>query len=303
MATIEQDSKSAQLSIERHPVTIYLVLTFVLSWGGFLLAGAPGLLSGTSWQDDPRFQTAVLAMLAGPPVAGVLSTLLFSGSPGLRELLSRLLRWRVAIRWYLIALLSAPLLQLVVLLALSLISPMFLPSIVTSDDRAGLLVGGFVVGIVGGLVEELGWTGFAIPRLRARYGIHGTGLVIGVVWGAWHLLQMWWVGATSSENLPPALFLPLYFLSAIATLTAFRILMVRVYDRTGSLLVAVLMHASYIFSTLFVLAPPTRGESFLIYSGVFTGVLWGVVAVVSICRPPSGRRLIRTGSPDSPFRT
>lgn len=64
--------------------------------------------------------------------------------------------------------------------------------------------------------------------------------------------------------------------------------MVWVYEHTGSLLVAVLMHAGYIFSTLFVLAPPTKGEPFLIYSGVFTALLWGVVAVmvVSFKRSP-----------------
>jgi hypothetical protein len=58
--------------------------------------------------------------------------------------------------------------------------------------------------------------------------------------------------------------------------------MVWVYDRTESLLVAILMHASYIFSTLFVLAPPTTGAPFLIYSGVFTVALWGVVAAVAV---------------------
>jgi hypothetical protein len=91
---------------------------------------------------------------------------------------------------------------------------------------------------------------------------------------------MWWVGGTSSEALPPALFLPLYFLFAIAQLTAYRVLMVWVYDHTESLLVAILMHASYIFSTLFVLAPPTTGVPFLTYSGLFTVALWVVIGAV-----------------------
>ena len=58
--------------------------------------------------------------------------------------------------------------------------------------------------------------------------------------------------------------------------------MVWVYDRTESLLVAVLMHASYIFSTLFVLAPLTTGVSFLTYTSVFAVALWIVVAAVAI---------------------
>ena len=160
----------------------------------------------------------------------------------------------------------------------------------TTDDKAAILVSGIATGLAGGFVEELGWTGFAIPRLTARYGVLGTGLIVGPAWGAWHLLQMWWVGGTSSEALPLALFLPLFFLSAVAILTAYRVLMVWVYDRTGSLLVAVLMHASYIFSTLFVFAPPTTGAPFLTYSGVFAVALWVVVAVVVCTNPGSPRQ-------------
>jgi membrane protease YdiL (CAAX protease family) len=282
VAIEEQDPTTSTAFIQRHPVGIYLALVFAISWGGFLMLGGSGLFAGTAWQSDPRFMVAVAAMLAGPPVAGILSTALVSGRAGLRDLLSRLLRWRLPGRWYAVALLTAPLVQLIVLLALSRISPVFFPSIVTADDTAGLLVSAVAVGIVGGLVEELGWTGFAIPRLRVRYGMLASGLIMGVVWGAWHLLQMWWVGRTSSEELPPGLFLPLYFLSATAALTAFRVLMVWVYDRTESLFVSILMHASYIFTTLFVLAPPTTGMPFLIYSGVFVVALWIVVAVVIV---------------------
>jgi len=209
-------------------------------------------------------------------------TVLVSGTAGLRGLISRLLKWRVDGRWYAVALLTAPIIETTVLLVLSRISPVFLPAIVTRDDRAALLVSGIAIGLAGGFVEELGWTGFAIPRLTTRYGVLGTGLIVGPAWGAWHLLQMWWVGGTSSEALPLTLFLPLFFLSAVATLMAYRVLMVWVYDRTGSLLVAVLMHASYIFSTLFVLAPPTTGVPFLTYSGVFAVALWVVVAAVAM---------------------
>lgn len=58
--------------IKTHPVLTYYALTFAISWGGFLLVGGPGLFSGTNWQSDPLFMFAVLAMLAGPNVAGIL---------------------------------------------------------------------------------------------------------------------------------------------------------------------------------------------------------------------------------------
>lgn len=183
MAIDVHDSTAVGMMIRRHPVGTYLALTFAISWGGFLWVGGSGIITGTNWQTDPRFPAAVLLMLAGPPVAGILSTLLVSGKSGLAEMFSRLLRWQVAGRWYAVALLVAPIVQLVVLMTLSRISPEFLPSIVTTTDKASLLVPGILVGIVGGLVEELGWTGFAIPRLVGRHRILTTGVFMGLVWG------------------------------------------------------------------------------------------------------------------------
>ena len=271
----------AQSFLKKRPVQTYFALTIVISWSGLLMVGGAGFFAGSSWQSDPRFLPAIQAMLLGPPVTGILCTMLFSGTTGLRELLVRLSRWRICGRWYAVALLGAPLIQGGVLVVLSLISPVYLPSIVNSSDKAGLLLTAIVYGLVGGLVEELGWTGFAIPHLRKRFSVFTTGLIVGVVWGVWHMLQMWWVGSTSFEAVSPGIFLPLYFLTAIAALTAYRVLMVWVYDRTASLFIAVLMHASYIVCTLFVLAPPTTGMPFLVYSGVFVVVLWLTVAVVS----------------------
>ncbi len=262
-----------------YPVRTYYGLTFTISWGGFLIAGGPGIFAGSEWKTDPLFPIAVLAMLAGPPIAGFLCTIGFSGKRGLHELKSRLFRWRVGARWYAIGVLTAPLLQLAVLIALSGFSPVFLPAIATAENKLALVVPGIAVGLIGGFVEELGWTGFVIPHIREQHGVFSTGIFVGVLWVVWHLLQMWWVGNTSSEALPLSLFLPLYFVSALAALTAYRILMVWVYDRTKSLLVAVLMHASYIFTTLFVLAPPTTGAPLLIYTGFFAGILWIIVAV------------------------
>ena len=271
----------ARVFLKKHPVRTYFALTLAISWSGLIMVGGAGLFTGSSWQTDPRFLPAIQTMLLGPPVAGILSTILFSGATGLRDLLVRLIRWRVHGRWYAVALLGAPLIQGGVLVALSLSAPIYLPAIVKSSDRAGLLLPAIAYGLVGGLVEELGWTGFAVPRLRARFSVFATGLIVGVVWGVWHMLQVWWVGSTSFDAVPAGIFLPLYFLTAIAALTAYRVLMVWVYDRTASLFVAVLMHGSYIIFTLFVLAPPTTGLPFLIYSGAFVAVLWLAVTVVA----------------------
>jgi membrane protease YdiL (CAAX protease family) len=114
----------------------------------------------------------MLAWVAGPPIGGIVLTGLLNGRKGFRELGFRLLRWRVGARWCPVAFLTAPLVFTAVLLALSLSSPEFLPRILTTDKASVLL---FALGwgfIGGGFLEELGWTGFAVPTLlrRMRYG-------------------------------------------------------------------------------------------------------------------------------------
>jgi membrane protease YdiL (CAAX protease family) len=170
----------------------------------------------------------------------------------------------------------------VVLLALSLLSPEFLPAPVTTGKFAPLLLG-IGWGLAGGFFEELGWTGFAVPSLRSRHGVLATGLIVGVLWAVWHLPQGIWTASASSGPIPPILFVIVGFLSSY--LIPYRILMVWVYDRTGSLLVAILMHASLIASSIsgFGLAPPSiSGVPFLIMFFAFTGLLWLIVAAVTV---------------------
>lgn len=91
---------SGESIVKRHPVATYVVLTFGISWGGALLAiGSGGGMRGTTPASDPRFAYALVAMLAGPSVAGALMTWFVSGRVGLRQLLLRVLRWRVGVAW------------------------------------------------------------------------------------------------------------------------------------------------------------------------------------------------------------
>ena len=152
--------------ITRHPVPAYFVLTFAISWGGVLLViGGPGGIPGGTAQNDPLFPFVVLAMLAGPSVAGILLTGLIDGRAGLREFRSRLLKWRVGARWYAAALLAAPLLMTATLLALSFTSRVS-PRHIHVTRQGAVLLFGIAVGLAAGFFEELGWTGFAVPGLN-----------------------------------------------------------------------------------------------------------------------------------------
>jgi membrane protease YdiL (CAAX protease family) len=265
--------------IKRHAVPTYLVLTFAISWGGILLlTGGLGPMFGADWRSDPRFMFALLASPVAAAVAGLALTGLTAGRAGYRELLARLLRWRVGARWYAFALLLAPLwtLAVAVLLALSLRSPEFLPEIFTAQDPVGLLLPGIVTGLWVGFFEELGWTGFAIPRLRLRHAILATGLLVGVVWGAWHFPAF-----RESGSFAGALPLTVLMVKLFAWLPAYRVLMVWVYDRTDSLLVPALMHMSLTATTM-ILALPVLSDAQTLTNGlVGAGALWAVVAAVA----------------------
>ena len=279
--------KTIKAFIKRHSLLSYYALAFAISWGGILIAVGlgPGGFSATPQQFQMAVPYAVPVMILGPSVAGILLTGLLYGRAGLREFRSRLLMWRVGARWYAVALLTAPLSMMAVLLVLSLVSPEYLPRIFTASDRTALLLMGIAVGLTAGIFEELGWTGFAVPTLlRLRYGVLGTGLIVGVLRGAWHLPINFWASGVTSGELSLAVFAPVWLLGIlVGSLTAFRVLMVWVYESTGSLLVAMLMHVS-LASCTFILTPPVGGAPYWIIGFAYAAALWVIVAAISLAQ-------------------
>jgi membrane protease YdiL (CAAX protease family) len=273
--------------IKCHLVSSFFALAFAYSWiwWGVLFVVAPkGFEAG-------RAEMGALALYglfgaAGSSVASIVITRVVDGRDGLQALFSRLGKWRVNFVWYGAALLVTPLLLTVILLALSfVVSPVFLPAVLTSRDIATLLGFGIIVGLVAGFFEELGWTGFAIPKLQIRYGALATGLIVGVLWGIWHFLPDFW-GRVGSFG---ALYIPNYVVFVIGVV-AYRILIVWVYNNSkGSLLLAVLMHASFSGSQA-IFIPALSAADWVLVQAVFAAVLWLVVAFVVAM---TGKRLVR----------
>ena len=283
--------QSIKTFIKGHPVLTYYALVFAISWGSALVFMGLGAFLGTKEISFVGLSPiALLAFLAGPSVAGILTAGLVHGKAGLRDVGSRLLRWRVGIRWYAVALLTAPLLTIATLLALSLTSPVFLPALVTSADKASLLLAGIASALVVPVFEELGWTGFAVPELRKRYGVLTTGLIVGLIWGVWHL-PLFAGSAGSSTIIPPALFLAVLLFS---WLVAYRVLMVWAYDRTRSLLMMMVMHAPIVFGSLVLIPLSLSPERVATFDLAFAALLWVVVVVVALA---NGGHLSRQSVP------
>lgn len=283
--------------VRRHPAASYFALTFAISWGVIVLlmiVQRTGLIA-TKEDFERLLPLWVVALVLGPSVSGVLMTWLVGGRQGLRDYKARLLRWRVGARWYAAALLTAPLYFLAVGLAMSAFSPELLPGLFTSDDPAALVIRGLAIALIAGVVEELGWTGFAVPTLRRRHGAVATGLIVGVLWGIWHFLPKIW-GSAANDLVA---YMPVDLMTAVVGLTGFRILMVWVYDGTRSLLLGILMHAGLTFSTL-VLQPLITGAP-LIRIGLALAVApWLIVAAVAWIRYRRARTTADAGWAASP---
>ena len=267
--------------IKRQPVLSYYLLVFAISWGGILiLIGGPDHIPGTKEQAEKLFVPALLIMFAGPFISGILMNFLIDGKEGLRKLLSRFLRWRTEGRWYAIAIFTGPILVATLLFGLSLFNHEFLPGIITAKDKISLMIFGVAWGIIGGgLFEETGWTGFAVPQLRKQCSILSTGLIVGILWGIWHFMIAFWasnyLAAADSWTMFVASFVAFYLLA----LPAYRVLLVLVYDRTGSLPVIMLMHAFLSASTL-IFQPSSSGKIAFIWNLVLGIILWIIVATI-----------------------
>ena len=253
----------------RHPLLGYFALTYGISWGGILaVLGATGFDLTVLRPLDTGLM--FVSMLLGPSIAGLTMTALLDGRAGLRELRSRLLCWRVAPRWYALALLTLPVLMLAVLWPFSLIAD--------SPFAPRFHWPMLAIGLVAGTFEEIGWTGFASPRLLARQRSFAAGLSLGLVWAMWHVLVDFRQNYSAMGTVW-TIWLLQFAVLYLASLTAYRILMTWMFAHTGSLLLAVLMHASYT-GWLLVLFPATSFEQGLAWQTTLAAALCLVVAVV-----------------------
>lgn len=286
--------------IKRYPFASYCGLLLLISWGGLLLLLGRGLFASNATDVAELLPLVLLVNFAGPPIAGIVMTTLVHGKAGLRDLRDRLTNWRVGARWYAIALLTAPILVLAILLALDLTAFRYPLGILTTPDKASLLAIGIGWGLLGGgLLEELGWTGFAVPILRQRHDALTTGIAVGLLWGLWHLPITYWVmHGNSAGTLSFAGFTAMFVFFHFGALPAYRVLLVWLHDRTRSLPATMLMHAMYSASRVIFNPVALAGVALVLYDGLSAAALWLLVAIAAAAmrsqRYPARRRRAST---------
>ncbi|MEO9006640.1 MAG: CPBP family intramembrane glutamic endopeptidase [Candidatus Dormibacter sp.] len=254
-------------------VAIFYVLAFSLSWLIEILqvAAARGLIH-LQLPGAIGFLSPLAPMLA----AGLMSVR-EGGMRGLRHLLGRLLRWRVAPAWYVAVLARFPVLGLVAVslaYAVSGRTPDFSANYIRSvfpqfpqNLSPWLLVLPFLLySILTTIPEEVGWRGFALPRMQERWGAVYASLAVGALWGLWHLPDFFYPQAVQS-----GISFPLFLAGTLST----SILFTWVFNGTaGSLLMVSVLHSSFNATDVFLpLLPQVTGT---------TLQLWLWVAVITL---------------------
>jgi len=263
---IEMDGAGRKhANLRGHLTTAYFVLVFAVAWAGCFAVIGPRLMRGESVPFSD-VALAAIPMFLAPALVGVAMTFVADGKAGLRELLSRMVRWRVGARWY-APLVIFPAMILACLLPLSVLaSPGFTPYI---------FLPGIAIGLLAGYFEEVGWTGFAFPRLRPKYGALGGALVIGLLQTTWHVAADF-MGAYGARGV---YWLP-HFILFMISMTAMRVVLVWVYVNTGSVLLAQLVHASSTgFLSVLVPLSLSPAQDTLFY-GVYSIALWAVAVPI-----------------------
>mgnify|MGYP006294546837 CR=1 FL=1 len=203
----------------------------------------------------------------GPTISALILIGLQQGKDGLRALAGKLTRWRVSWIWYAVSL-AAP--ALVIIAALQIYQALGGANLVFNDPGEWylVLVVFFYVLFTSVLGEEIGWRGYAFPRLLRSFSPLGASLILGLIWGLWHLPLFWMPWDFHSEMA----FLP-FLIQVLASSVIYGWLYV---NTGGSLLIIHLFHtASNASAGLLPLLPMSTGgdlRPFWLAVGLLTAV-------------------------------
>lgn len=255
--------------LQRHPVAAYFLLTLLISWSAAVALAAHSFARGHAVSQSIGL-LIFPAMLLGPCIGGILLTWLTDGREGLRNLFARLRRWRVAIKWYALLLLP-PALVLLVLFSLK--------RAVSTEFSPNTFYIGILFGIPAGIFEEIGWLGYAYPKMVLKWSPLKSAILLGLLWSLWHLPAINFLGASAPHG---AYWFP-FFLAFGFVMTAMRVLICWQYTNTASVLLAQIMHASST-GALVVFSPPVSAGDETMWYVIYGCALWAVVGLIAVKR-------------------
>jgi uncharacterized protein len=251
--------------VRKHPLIAFFVLAYLLTWWIYPLLRFSPLLG--------------IFGLFGPALAAIIMAAVTEGKPGVKALLRRTVLWRVGVPWYVIAL------GLPILLSLATAALAYLVG-ASEFIRVGALAPIELVLFVLIVGEELGWRGYALPKLLEKRSPLIASLILGVLWGLWHV-PTFVIPGTPQYGLPATAFMLLTI--------EYSILMTWVFLHTqGSVLIATLFHGAINLSQgalVGTLDGATRYWLLCIVYGVAA-----IIAAIALARNTQRKRVAASGS-------
>lgn len=239
-----------------HPIKevfIFLGLTLGLSyfvfWGPLAVFKIPAI----SFVGNTRGPIWAIALyiLGGfvPSLTALILTWIKEGRIGLRKIWQRMIQFKIGWRWYLAAVLVVILGTMGQLLIHRLLGHSF-DGMLFITQLASFLP----LLILGPLSEEIGWRGYALDRLQTKWNPLVSSLIVGLVWGLWHLPLFYMVG--TSQNV-----LGMPFIGFVVGVMATSVVYTWLHNNTGgSLWTAIFFHWLYTYSTQVVATGVTRSK-------------------------------------------
>lgn len=157
----------------------------LLAWGtilAILTLGSVGWLIAENVDLSSDFSPAIIVIAYASSLAAVITTGIAGGWRSVKSLFAQVGKWRINPKWYACAIL----LPVGVVGAAHLLSQLFGAEAPSPWVDFAALAPGIAAIIAGGLGEELGWRGFAQPRLQRRFSVFWASVIIGVIWATWH---------------------------------------------------------------------------------------------------------------------
>lgn len=227
-----------QQSMRSNPLVSYFILAFMFSW----ILTIPYMLS--TWNVLPGDYTLVLYLKqwAGPALSAIIMIRIIDGKPGLIGLRTRIRQWRAGWPWYVFILLGVPVLALIGVI----LQPGALANFKGLQPGTLTSYPFYFLGIflATGLPEEIGWRGFALPRLQQRFSPLISSLILGALWGGWHFIWFFLPTHGGGPGVSVSTMLMNFFMFVLMVM-ALNILFSWVFNGTqGSILTASLLHTA-----------------------------------------------------------
>jgi uncharacterized protein len=217
--------------MRKYPVTWFYILAFGISWLGMISAVLAS--RGIAPFYRPYFLVLSIFFAIGPALAAVIVSQVTQGKIGVQNLLKGLIRWRVGLVWYIVAVLS-PVLLLTVAQVVTKLLGLTVTIPVPQVNLSPYVIFSFWVNFLGNTCEEIGWRGFALPRLQKRHNALIATLIVGTLWALWHLPLIFLAGPMSEYPF-------LWFISIVTDAFMYT----WIYNSTkGSILLGALFHGS-----------------------------------------------------------